>query len=216
MMIDLYFDLDGTLAYFNNNIECFEVLLEENYFYNLTPIDNVVKCMKSLISLEDDINIYILSSCINDDTRLQKDRWIDKYIPQIPKENRIFTKLEDNKKDFVVNKNNLNILIDDYNKNLNSFHDNDKFIAVKLVNDINDLNGSWQGERLYYNHSPFSIMQDIKKIVFNEMCKLHGINSIYSIHDKIKNVKNTTNKDTKPLDQAKQMKKTKDLSSKER
>lgn len=187
MIADLYFDLDGTLAYFDNNIECFEVLLEDNYFYELIPIENVVQCVNTLVNFnEDDINIFVLSSCINDDTRNQKDRWIDKYISGLPKENRIFPLLNENKKNFVMNKDHLNILIDDYNKNLNDFHDGKNFIGIKLVNDINDTRGTWKGERLYYNHSPFSLITNIKKIIFNEVCRIHDINPMYSIHDQIR------------------------------
>ncbi len=183
--IDIYFDMDGTLAYFNNNISGIEDLLEPNYFYNLAPIENMVQCVNTLLATqENDINIYILSSCINEDAKRQKNMWLDEHIPLLKKENRIFLSLSENKSDYVINKENLNLLIDDYNSNLIEFGNHKNFIPIKVVNDINDIHQTWTGERLYYTQSPFSLMIRIKQIFIQEMCKLYDISPFSSIEQR--------------------------------
>lgn len=198
MGIDIYFDMDGTLAYFNNRICSIEDLLEPNYFYNLAPIENMVQCMNILLaSHEKDVNIYILSSCINENAKQQKDRWLDKHIPLLKKEDRIYVPFSKNKADYVKNKDNLNILIDDYNSNLVEFNNQNKnFVSIKAVNDINDVHGTWKGERLYYTQSPFSLMVKIRHVFIEETCKLCGITPFSSIGDRANNCHEANKEDT--------------------
>lgn len=111
--------MDGVLADFNkepNAVERFKI--EENFFYKLKPIKSNVNAIKELI--KNGFNVYILSASPHERAGIDKLKWLDKYLPQMKKENIIIMRNGENKADFVKTKDN-NILLDDYGKNCEDF-----------------------------------------------------------------------------------------------
>lgn len=95
----LFIDMDGTLATFNQ-IDKIESLYEEGYFYNLKPYENVIKAVKDIIKENKEIDVYILSAYLSDSDYALKEKnaWLDKYLPEITKEKRLFLPCGENKK----------------------------------------------------------------------------------------------------------------------
>lgn len=104
----------------------------------------------------------------------KKKAWLDKYLPEIPKERRIFCKCGDNKSDYVPKGVRINdYLLDDYTVNLRQWFGT----GIKFVNGINDTKGSFAGDRVYITDSPEKIA-DTLQMILNRGINL-GINSIY-------------------------------------
>ena len=87
--VHLFVDMDGTLATWQQ-AACFEDLLQENYFRDLPPYQEVVDAINWLNSTYPEIDIYILSAYMpeNPFSLIEKNEWLDTYLPAIPKENR--------------------------------------------------------------------------------------------------------------------------------
>lgn len=160
-----FIDMDGVLAKFNNKLPSLDVLYEEGYFKNLEPQSNVVKTINTLFSKHPS-DVFILSSVLDTPyAKSEKLEWLSQHIPNIPKEQVLFCEYGKDKSLVVpggVNK--TDYLLDDYTKNLTAWID-DGGNAIKLVNDINDTNQSFEGYRVYYNDS--SLLESIEHTVDN-------------------------------------------------
>lgn len=140
--ISIYFDMDGTLAVFNKG-KTMEEIFSPGYFRNLEPNKNIVSLAKQLCA-DENVNVYVLSKSSYEAIQ-EKIDWLEEYIPEIHKENIVFVPLEANKRDFIPNSFNVQILIDDYNKNLNDWDG----LAVKCVTDVNNENPDY--DSIFYN-----------------------------------------------------------------
>lgn len=163
--IRLFVDMDGTLATFNP-IAKIEMLYEKEYFLKLPPMLNMVEAIKSVAESAQNIDVYILSSCLdNEFAKSEKNAWLDKYLPSIDKEHRIFCKYGLDKSSYILEKTNIDVLLDDYTKNLNEWHG----IGIKILNGINDTNKSWNGQRISSFLEPNILSYTIKNQVLSAM-----------------------------------------------
>lgn len=151
-----FFDMDGTLAVFQK-LATFERLLEPNYFLNLPPIENVVATAKAMAK-KDDIEVFVLSCYLTESATAlkEKKKWLDKYLPEIDKEHRIFVPCGKRKSDYIPEPTEQDILIDDYHVNLNAWHG----VPVKAFNGVNGTsNRGWKGESIHYLSRPEEILR---------------------------------------------------------
>lgn len=128
---NIYCDMDGVLANFDiepNAVERFRV--EKGFFKKLKPIDNNVRALRFLNNV---CNVYILSASPNKRADKDKIKWLEKYVPSIPKENIIICRNGQKKVDFM--KTNDGILLDDYGKNINEWLEKNTNKAFKISND---------------------------------------------------------------------------------
>lgn len=140
----IFIDMDGTLAEWKN-IESNKELYQKDYYYSLKPNINILNETKKLI--EDGKNIYILSSFLTDSEFALKEKnlWLDKYLPELPREKRIFVPYGDSKYKYLPSKiTPSDYLIDDHTKNLLDWQQAGG-IGIKFLNGINHINGVWQG-----------------------------------------------------------------------
>lgn len=142
----LFIDMDGTLAEFHP-VDTMETLYEQGYFAQLAPHENVVNGIKTFMRENPDAEVFILSSVLTDSpyAQTEKNEWLDRYLPEIGMENRIFVPCGSAKNEFVpggVCEN--DVLLDDYSKNLHEWPGQ----ALKLMNGINGTKGSFQGEKI--------------------------------------------------------------------
>lgn len=142
----LFVDMDGTLAEFCI-VDTVEKLYEKGYFAQLTAHENVVDGLKMFIKENPETEVFILSSVLTDSlyARNEKNAWLDRYLPEIGEENRIFVPCGRQKSYFVPGGvKESDILLDDYSKNLHEWPGE----AIKLMNGINGNKGSWKGKRI--------------------------------------------------------------------
>lgn len=137
----LFIDMDGVLAVFDPDKSLEEVAMP-GYFRNLAPMSNVVAAVKAIITnYGSEYEVYSLSSTLHEDAIQDKCFWLDKQLPELPKENRIFVPYGKVKKDYITELHDSDILIDDFSKNLREWHG----VAIKLMNGINGTKGTWCG-----------------------------------------------------------------------
>ncbi len=170
MMKRLFVDMDGTLAEFKN-VDTLETLFESGYFYNLAPQENVVGAIKQLVKEDNEIEVFILSAYLSDSKYAldEKNLWLDRYLPEINSEHRLFLKCGEDKREFIASKGNEvtanDFLLDDYSFNLHSWEPPAK--GIKLMNGINGNFGTWKNESLSFERSSEDLALCVKNIVLN-------------------------------------------------
>lgn len=161
----LFVDMDGTLAEFKT-VDTLETLYEKDYFINLKPNENVLGAIKQLIA-DNDIDVYILSAYLTDSRYAleEKNAWLDKYLPELPQEKRLFVPCGTDKSVAVPGLIRPDdYLLDDYTKNLSEWEPPAR--GIKLINGINHTNGTWQGDKIQFTHAPeelSSMISDVMK-----------------------------------------------------
>ena len=161
----LFVDMDGTLAKFNN-VDTLETLYEKNYFLNLEPMKNVVEAIKKIVLEHPEIDVYILSSVLSDSqyALVEKNQWLDRYIPEISKEKRIFPPCGKDKKEFIFGGvSTEDFLLDDYSVNLNAWEPPAK--GIKIMNGINGTKGTWSSEKISAEKSGAEIAYNLVNII---------------------------------------------------
>lgn len=119
----LFVDMDGTLAVFKP-VDELETLYEEGYFKRLAPQRNVVEAVRKIIMEHPEIEVNILSAYLTDSEYAlkEKNEWLDRYLPEINQDHRIFVACGADKKEGIrdgIRK--TDFLLDDYTKNLNEW-----------------------------------------------------------------------------------------------
>lgn len=132
--IRIFVDMDGTLARFHDEQLYLERMFEKGFFIGLKPFDNAVEAIKHIIDNHPNVDVYVLSTAITTPYCItEKNAWLDKYLPNVDKEHRILMESSAGFKSLCVPGNYMykddngkyhikisenDILIDDYNKNL--------------------------------------------------------------------------------------------------
>lgn len=136
----IYVDMDGTLAVWNHEKSkeypdgvTMEMVNAPGYFRGLKPNEEIVQFTEILFKKGYDIRILSKS---NFHAIREKEEWLQEYLPFISKENIFFVPLNAEKSDFVPHIKSNDILIDDYNVNLQSW----RGIPIKCVTDRNTVN----------------------------------------------------------------------------
>lgn len=118
----LFVDMDGTLTRFHDEVNYLEQMYEPGFFENLQPFDMAVEGLNDYHQMHPEVEIYVLSSCIDGYPpycETEKNKWLDKYLPFVDKEHRLFPKLGQTKISVVPGGiYETDYLYDDYNKNL--------------------------------------------------------------------------------------------------
>lgn len=114
-------DMDGTIAGYSKvrfDEEGNADFVNGELFKYLRPVNNVINYVKENYDMN---NVYICTAVANSIAWEEKNEWLDKYFPEIPKENRLFCGNKDYKYVFVKQfaehmgwKRNELVLIDDY------------------------------------------------------------------------------------------------------
>lgn len=163
----LFVDMDGTLAEFKT-VDTLETLYEKDYFLHLKPNENVLGAIKQLIA-DNDFDVYILSAYLTDSRYAleEKNAWLDKYLPELPREKRLFVPCGTDKSVAVPGLIRPDdYLLDDYTKNLSEWEPPAR--GIKLINGINHTNGTWQGDKIQFTHSPEEISNMISSVMKGE------------------------------------------------
>lgn len=185
----LFVDMDGTLAEWRNIKIVIErdedanhdyvmqrlddVLYSSRYYYRLRPQQNVVDAVKNIIR-SGEIEVFVLS-CVKPDARGEsplrdKNEWLDKYLPEIDNEHRIFVPDGENKRNYIPGGVRVtDALLDDYTKNLREFAGgNPPGITIKLYNHINSSHKTYAGSAVSCIMTPATISAGISTVVISE------------------------------------------------
>lgn len=160
----LFVDMDGTLAVFRP-VDTMETLYEPGYFLNLDPLRNVVDAVKRLIQRRE-VEVYILSAVLRDSpcALTEKNKWLDKYLPEIDTARRLFLPCGENKSAHIPGGLRADdFLLDDYTRNLVLWRP--PAHGIKLLNGINHTHGTWPYGRLRYDKPPSELASNILNIV---------------------------------------------------
>lgn len=136
--IDIYFDMDGVLAEYDIG----------NFDYNtIRPLKSIIKIVEDLIS--DGINVKILSICKTDEIIGEKKEWLKKYMPFFDLKNAIFISKENEnysnysskelKSNYLkdnINKNRINIVVDDDNEIIKYIKKNNTEIKIFQISSL--------------------------------------------------------------------------------
>lgn len=145
-MKKIFLDLDGTLAKFNVRNAIKRFAIEEGFFAKL----GAYKGIENIDELAKNGNVYIISASPNEQADKDKQTWIDKYLPNLPKANICFCRLGKNKAkeieknlNIIVNKE--CILLDDYTKNLVEWESVGGVGVKRLTSVADNKSGKWKG-----------------------------------------------------------------------
>lgn len=144
-MRKIFLDMDGTIVKFNvkNALARFENELD--FFAKL----GAYKGIEKINEMAKVGNIYIISASPNDRCDNDKMKWLDKFLPSLPKANIVFCRIGENKAEIIKEKIGVDIkdtlLLDDYTKNLIQW-ENAGGIGIKRLTRVADNStGKWQG-----------------------------------------------------------------------
>jgi len=185
----LFVDMDGTLAEFKV-VDTMETLFESGYFYNLAPQINVVAAVKKIIKEDPEIEVFILSAYLSDSKYAlsEKHMWLDRYLPEIDSDHRLFLKCGDDKREFIAAKDGAvsesDYLLDDYSLNLHSWEPPAR--GIKLMNGINGNYGTWKSDSLSFERSADDLATCIRNIMlfdanYKDVGPNHEINEVSRI-----------------------------------
>lgn len=159
----LFVDVIGTLAKLEV-IDTIEKLYEKDYFSELLPYENVIKAIKIIIQNHNEIEVYTLSSALDNQYAIQElNGWIEKNIPEIDEKHRLYFSTRESKFDFMQACLENDWLLDDYIGNLLAW---DEFTrTIKMLNGINHTNKKWNGNVICYNSNPNVLAKEIVTII---------------------------------------------------
>lgn len=176
----LFIDMDGTLYRFHDKIlddeghVQIEKMYDQDFFLNLDPFHNMVSAVNFMHEADFGLEIFILSSADTEDIVRQKNDCIDRDFPWLDGEHRLYPKTWENKSMVIPDGiHSSDILIDDYNKNLQNW-ENEKGIAIKFINNINhkgkgryggDINKLWEKGKIHYKSDPAEIGYQIMELI---------------------------------------------------
>ena len=148
-MKKIFLDMDGTIAKFNskkNALDRFKT--EKGFFASLKPFANI-NSINEIIK-GGNAEIFIISASPNEQADNDKMLWLNKYLPQLKKENICFCRLGENKAEIIKNKLGIEIdsscyLLDDYTKNLVEWCGNGGTGIKRLTSLADNRTKKWKG-----------------------------------------------------------------------
>lgn len=193
----LFLDMDGTLARFHDVDKLFiEAMWQQGFYTGLKPFENMVEGVRKFINEHPDVEVYVLSAVLDTEPPFvedEKNAWLDKYLPEISADRRIFTRAGENKADYIGKIGANDYLVDDYNKNLREFE-----VAgarsIKFRNDVNhqgkgayggEMGPLWNGAIISYDSTPHAIAFELGELLELDRSKIHNEFIKYELTDEI-------------------------------
>lgn len=144
--VNLFVDMDGTVAKFYHDKNFLHKMMTKGYFENLLPYA-IAEQINALASTTK-INVCILSACVDTPyCKVEKIKWLAKHMPNV--KTAIFTMVGENKVQAVSEHygNDINILLDDYSHNLIQWEQaGANWIGIKYLNGRNNKSKQWKGK----------------------------------------------------------------------
>lgn len=149
----LCLDMDGVLALWDDYYTSYEEMTKPGFYEFLQPSENVLRTIRLFMKkYSSNVEVHILSAAFGEAAIVEKNRWLDKYLPEISKEVRHFVQVGEDKSKVFPDISNVSLL-DDYTKNLRNWKDAGGR-GIKLLNGENNVSGKWLGDYVYYRTEP--------------------------------------------------------------
>lgn len=163
--IRVFVGLEGTLAKFKK-IKKIEDIFMDDYFKYICPYESMIEALKELVK---EMDVYIISSVLNEGSKDKINKWLDSQIPEIPIEKRIYINYGKSKN--TVCHSTYDFLIDNSSNILSEW----KKIGnvIKTVNE--DCSEQWDGYKIYCNSDPLQIVASIKAIILETILVYYPI-----------------------------------------
>lgn len=184
----LFVDLYGTLTMFHDEVSCIEQIYERGFVAGLQPYHKMVEGVRNFMHLHPDVEVFTLSSVSM--LRTDESEWLDKYLPEIDSEHRLYPNADEDKISLVPNGvSNNDFLLDDYNRWLLEFEAAGGN-PIKCHNDINqrgpgvyDGNFSqlWVGPTLHTDDHPEMISAELAQHMDFPITNLDRIVEAYGV-----------------------------------
>lgn len=186
--VRLFVDMDGTLAKFIPQ-DTLEPLFEKDYFSSLEPMQNVVEAVNFLNVNDVGVDVYILSACLDTEfAKSEKNEWLDKYLPSIKPEQRIFVDYGENKSEVIPEGIRLtDFLLDDYTKNLNDWCLSGGQ-GIKILNGINNRSNSWDGPRIDHEKNSVTLKYELISKINSTIINLQNKDLIQNLDKNISEI----------------------------
>ncbi len=164
--IRVFVGLEGTLAKFKK-IKKIEDIFMDDYFKYICPYESMIEALKELV--KEEMDVYIISSVLNEGSKDKINKWLDSQIPEIPIEKRIYINYGKSKN--TVCHSTYDFLIDNSSNTLSEW----KKIGnvIKTVNE--DCSEQWDGYKIYCNSDPLQIVASIKAIILETILVYYPI-----------------------------------------
>lgn len=189
----LFVDIDGTLARFHDVDKLFiEAMWTPGFYVGLKPFENAIEGLKVFIKEHPEVDVYILSAVLDTDPPFiisEKNEWLDKYLPEVSVDHRIFTRAGESKTDYIGEIGEGVYLLDDFNKNLIEFEDAGAH-AIKFHNDVNmrglgayggEAGPIWSGDVVHYDAIPEEFATQLANVVCGEPVKENNLKFGYML-----------------------------------
>ncbi len=170
----LFVDMDGTVARFHDEVQYLERMFEKDFFRNLKPFEEACNAISELVR-SGNYDVYILSAAVDGEPpycRTEKAEWIKNNLPGIDSSRVIFTKVGQDKANFIPDGiRSTDILLDDYTKNLLEW-ERAGGIGIKAKNNINcrGLFGEpWNGALVDITQSSEQICTELDNAIEQEL-----------------------------------------------
>ena len=151
----IYFDMDGLIAKWNKDATI-EDTFAPGYFDTIVEPDiNAIESIKKVVPVFQDlgIDVFFLSARYDDENNidagynrfeLDKRRFLNRHQLNIP---ALFVSCGESKRKIfdTLSKGDLNILFDDYSKNLFDWEQDSSCLGIKWLNGINGTHGTFKG-----------------------------------------------------------------------
>lgn len=170
----IFIDMDGTLAKWEETH--IDEVMSPGYFSCREPIYNMIGAVKILV--ENSHPVYITSKVISGTTAvIDKDTWLDTYLPFIPKEYRFYIPYDAGDKNGIPLADGVQpyyVLVDDSTHyGLKGW----KGVGIKVNNGINNTHRSWTGYMISTQSCAEVIANTISSIAALEKEKYNRVKS---------------------------------------
>ena len=161
-----FIDIDGTLAvYISKDYAWWEI---DGIFRHLMPQEHVLKAIKDLIHTNEEV--YIISAYHRQTPQVKDDKiyWLKKYLPEINLAHQIYTFCGEDKTAYIPDGVRItDVLLDDFNKNLENWRDAGG-TSIKLLNGLNSKS-SWNGISIGVHEASEDILNKLQNINTREI-----------------------------------------------
>ena len=164
-IINVYIDMDGVQTVYNKD-DLVDDMKKPGYFISRQPHEQVLDFIRALDE-DPRFSVTVLSAVFCDaHSVFEKATWL--YTNGISDVNCMFVPCETKKCDY-VDGSQMNVLIDDYSKNLIEWEAaGENFRGIKFLNEANGINGTWNargGATLHYQMSADELYHELVRIV---------------------------------------------------